>query len=116
MFPTLNENRKRYGKDRVKATTAKGRVKRAMGGSLKPVDKEKNPGLSKLPTKVRNNMGFMNKGGRVKKSMGGGLYENIHKKRARIKAGSGETMAKAGESGRPTAKNFADSAKTAKKT
>ena len=57
-----------------------------------------------------------NKGGRVKKSMGGRLYENIHKKSARIKAGSGETMAKAGESGRPTAKNFADSAKTAKKT
>ena len=83
--------------------------------SLKPVPPE-SKGLAKLPTKVRNNMGFMNKGGRVKKSMGGGLYENIHKKRARIKAGSGETMAKAGESGRPTAKNFADSAKTAKKT
>ena len=35
------------------------------GGSLKPVDKEKNPGLSKLPTKVRNKMGFMKKGGKV---------------------------------------------------
>jgi hypothetical protein len=35
------------------------------GGSLKPVDKEKNPGLSKLPTKVRNKMGFMKKGGVV---------------------------------------------------
>ena len=34
-------------------------------GSLKPVDKEKNPGLSKLPTKVRNKMGFMKKGGKV---------------------------------------------------
>jgi hypothetical protein len=55
-------------------------------------------------------------GGRIKKSMGGGLYENIHKKRARIAAGSGETMAKAGDSGRPTAKNFKESAKTAKKT
>ena len=31
-------------------------------------------------------------GNRVKKNMGGGLYENIHKKRARIKAGSGEKM------------------------
>ena len=31
-------------------------------------------------------------GGRIEKNMGGGLYENIHKKRARIKAGSGETM------------------------
>ena len=41
------------------------RFKKAMGGSLKPVDKEKNPGLSKLPTKVRNKMGFMKKGGKV---------------------------------------------------
>ena len=46
-----------------------GMMKRPMykkGGSLKPVDKEKNPGLSKLPTKVRNKMGFMKKGGKVK--------------------------------------------------
>jgi len=35
---------------------------------LKPVDKKKNPGLAKLPTKVRNKMGFMKKGGMVKKS------------------------------------------------
>ena len=47
----------------------KGRSKRAMykDGSLKPVDKSKNPGLAKLPTKVRNKMGFMKKGGMVKK-------------------------------------------------
>jgi hypothetical protein len=44
-----------------------GMMKRPMykDGSLKPVDKEKNPGLSKLPTKVRNKMGFMKKGGVV---------------------------------------------------
>ncbi len=42
------------------------RVKKAMGGSLKPVDKNKNPGLAKLPTQVRNKMGFMKKGGKVK--------------------------------------------------
>ena len=43
------------------------------------------------------------------------LYENIHKKRARIKAGSGEKMKKAGQEGRPTAQDFKDAAKTAKK-
>ena len=45
-----------------------GMMKRPMykDGSLKPVDKEKNPGLSKLPTEVRNKMGFMKKGGKVK--------------------------------------------------
>lgn len=43
-----------------------------------------------------------------------GLYANIHKKRARIKAGSGETMRKAGTKGRPTAAQFKRAAKTAK--
>jgi hypothetical protein len=47
------------------------RVGKKDGGSLKPVDKEKNPGLAKLPTQVRNKMGFMKKGGRVKKFGGG---------------------------------------------
>ena len=44
-----------------------------------------------------------------------GLYANIHAKRKRIKAGSGEKMRKVGAKGAPTAKNFRDSAKTAKK-
>ena len=33
--------------------------------NLKPVDKKKNPGLAKLPTKVRNKMGYMKSGGRA---------------------------------------------------
>ena len=45
---------------------------------------------------------------------GGGLYANIHAKRERIKEGSGETMAKVGAKGAPTAQNFKDAAKTAK--
>ena len=44
-----------------------------------------------------------------------GLYANIHKKRARIKAGSGEKMRKPGSKGAPTAANFKRAAKTAKK-
>tara|TARA_B100000927_G_scaffold60806_1_gene47394 strand:- start:117 stop:272 length:156 start_codon:yes stop_codon:yes gene_type:complete len=43
------------------------------------------------------------------------LYENIHKKRKRIKEGSGERMKKKGEKGRPTDKDFKNAAKTAKK-
>jgi hypothetical protein len=43
-----------------------------------------------------------------------GLYANIHAKRARIKAGSGEKMAKKGAEGRPSAQDFKDAAKTAK--
>jgi len=44
-----------------------------------------------------------------------GLYENIHKKRKRIAAGSGEKMRKPGDPGAPTAKNFKEAEKTAKK-
>tara|TARA_R100001510_G_scaffold1424_1_gene1130 strand:+ start:505 stop:678 length:174 start_codon:yes stop_codon:yes gene_type:complete len=44
-----------------------------------------------------------------------GLYANIHAKRKRIKAGSGERMRKPGSKGAPTAKAFKQSAKTAKK-
>jgi len=43
-----------------------------------------------------------------------GLYSNIHAKRERIKAGSGEKMAKKGDKGRPSAQDFKDAAKTAK--
>ena len=44
-----------------------------------------------------------------------GLYANIHAKRERIKAGSGEKMRKPGEKGAPTAKAFRESIKTAMK-
>jgi hypothetical protein len=44
-----------------------------------------------------------------------GLYANIHAKKARIAAGSGEKMRKPGAKGPPTAKAFRESAKTRKK-
>jgi hypothetical protein len=44
-----------------------------------------------------------------------GLYANIHAKKERIAAGSGEKMRKPGSKGAPTAKDFKNSAKTAKK-
>jgi len=44
-----------------------------------------------------------------------GLYENIHKKRARIAAGSGEKMRKPGTPGAPTAQAFKKAAKTVRK-
>ena len=43
-----------------------------------------------------------------------GLYDRIHAKQKRIKAGSGEKMRKAGQKGRPSAMNFRQAAKTAK--
>ena len=67
--PEVNE---RLKKSMNKAQTDNLRREMKKGGSaLKPVDKEKNPGLAKLPTQVRNKMGYMKKGGRVKKFGGG---------------------------------------------
>jgi hypothetical protein len=109
-----------------------------MKKNLKPIPAG-NKGLPKLPKTVRNNMGFLKAGGMVKdkrsKFMGGGiayagggkamprvkraaggpgLYANIAAKKARIKAGSGETMRKKGAKGAPTAANFKRAAQTAK--
>jgi hypothetical protein len=44
-----------------------------------------------------------------------GLYSNIQAKRKRIAAGSGEKMRKVGSKGAPSAQDFKDAAKTAKK-
>jgi hypothetical protein len=43
-----------------------------------------------------------------------GLYANINAKQKRIAAGSGEKMNKPGSKAAPSAKDFRDSAKTAK--
>ena len=56
-------------------------------------------------------MGYK-KGG--SKKANGGLYANIAAKKARIKAGSGETMRKKGAKGAPKAGAFARAKKTAK--
>jgi len=44
-----------------------------------------------------------------------GLYANIHRKRKRIKKGSGETMRKKGSKKAPTKKQFKKAYRTAKK-
>ena len=63
---------------------------------------------SKLPKESESAV-LLKKGGKV------GLYENIHKKQARIAAGSGEKMRKPGSEGAPTKADFIKSAKTARK-
>ena len=47
--------------------------------------------------------------------MPNGLYANIQAKRKRIAAGSGEKMRKVGNKGAPSAADFKEAAKTAKK-
>ena len=61
---------------------------------LKKVDKDKNPGLAKLPTKVRNKMGYHAKGGKVM----AGIKKRSKKKKKnmkkRVKAMGGGAMKK----------------------
>ena len=49
------------------------KISKQGGGDLKSVDKQKNPGLSKLPTNVRNRMGYAKSGGKVVNRKGGGM-------------------------------------------
>jgi len=49
------------------------------GGALKPVDKKAKPGLAKLPTEVRNKMGYMKKGGVTKAYAKGGVVSGEEK-------------------------------------
>ena len=54
-------------KNKLADMEKKNLIRRKGGGSLKPVDAEKNPGLAKLPTPVRNKMGYAQGGGKVGK-------------------------------------------------
>ena len=55
---------KSVGEEFMKADKGK---KFGSGGALKAVNSSDNPGLSKLPTEVRNKMGYMKKGGMAMK-------------------------------------------------
>ena len=46
------------------------------GGDMKPVDMKNNPGVAKLPTAVRNKMGFMKEGGMAKGKMPAALAKH----------------------------------------
>ena len=62
-------------KDKIKDKIKKVIGKKG-GGALKPVPPD-NKGLAKLPTEVRNNMGFAKAGGQVKKLKKGGKVKRM---------------------------------------
>lgn len=83
------------------------RASRGMGAVMP----SKMPGKKIIHRKDNpNDVEMYAEGGKV------GLYENIHKKRARMAAGSGEQMRKPGSKGAPSKADFIKSAKTAKKS
>ena len=65
------------------------------GGSLKETDSSENPGLSKLPTEVRNKMGYMKKGGMAKKGMKeGGMAKSDMKEDTKMDMAQDKAMIK----------------------
>ena len=73
-FKDLRKEEEEFMKKRVKGSKppSNKKINKFRGGSLKSVDVDKNPGLAKLPTSVRNKMGFAKAGGKVKyRSIGG---------------------------------------------
>ena len=68
------------------------------GGTMKPVDMEKNPGVAKLPTAVRNKMGFMKEGGMAKSDMKEDMpmMKKVAKQEVKVHEKSMHKMAKGG--------------------
>ena len=81
------------------------RPSRGMGD----INPSKMPGAKKKARRDDTDFTQYADGGKV------GLYANIHAKKKRIAAGSGEKMRKPGTKGAPTKADFIKSARTAKK-
>jgi hypothetical protein len=84
------------------------------GGTMKSVDMKKNPGMAKLPTAVRNKMGFMKEGGEAHSDI---AKDKPMMKKVAAKAVKGHEkkmhgMAKGGSVFRKTADGVASKGKT----
>jgi len=100
------------GKDFVTADKGK---KFSKGGDMKSVDMEKNPGLAKLPTDVRNKMGYMKKGGMAKSDMKQDktmMQKAVNKHEGRLHKGQPMTKLAAGGAFRKSANGIATKGKT----
>jgi hypothetical protein len=90
---------------------------------MKPVDMEKNPGVAKLPTAVRNKMGFMKEGGMAKSDMKEDMkmdlkqdksmmQKAVNKHEGRLHKGATMTKLASGGSFRASANGVASKGKT----
>ena len=87
--PTMPPSQKNVGRKGIK-------VKAKNGKSLKAVDSSKNPGLAKLPTPVRNKMGYQKNGGKMKAKGGAALKKQAATAIAMKKAGKSPKKAMGG--------------------
>jgi len=85
------------------------------GGDMKSVDMKKNPGVAKLPTAVRNKMGFMKEGGMAKADMKqdkGMMQKAVNKHEGRLHKGQPVTKLASGGSASKRADGVATKGKT----
>jgi hypothetical protein len=88
------------------------------GGAMKSVDMKKNPGVAKLPTAVRNKMGFMKTGGMAEgkkadmKQDKGMMQKAVNKHEGRLHKGQPMTKLASGGAFRASANGVATQGKT----
>jgi hypothetical protein len=99
--------KKSVGEEFMKADKTK---KFGAGGSLKATDASDNPGLSKLPTEVRNKMGYMKKGGMAKACATKSDAKMIAKKEVKGHESSMHKMKKGGIVEKGTGEKYASKA------
>ena len=93
---------KSVGEEFMKADKSK----KYKSGDLVEVDSDKNPGLSKLPTEVRNKMGYMKKGGMAKGCASKSDAKMIAKKEVKGHESSMHKMKKGGITEKGTGEKY----------
>jgi hypothetical protein len=97
----LNKQKTHHGDKQLPNAMLNKYIGRKEGGIMKAVDSKKNPGLSKLPTEVRNKMGYMKKGGMAHEDMAKDMpmMKKVAKKEVKAHEKSMHKMASGGKVG-----------------
>jgi hypothetical protein len=97
----INKQKTHHGDKQLPNAMLNKYIGRKEGGIMKAVDSKKNPGLSKLPTEVRNKMGYMKKGGMAHEDMAKDMpmMKKVAKKEVKAHEKSMHKMASGGKVG-----------------
>jgi hypothetical protein len=97
----INKQKTHHGDKQLPNAMLNKYIGRKEGGIMKAVDSKKNPGLAKLPTEVRNKMGYMKKGGMAHEDMGKDMpmMKKVAKKEVKAHEKSMHKMASGGKVG-----------------
>ena len=97
----LNKQKTHHGDKQLPNAMLNKYIGRKEGGIMKAVDSKKNPGLAKLPTEVRNKMGYMKKGGMAHEDMAKDMpmMKKVAKKEVKAHEKSMHKMASGGKVG-----------------